>query len=62
MKLVKPFTRTSYSEFLVASASEDEKDAAAARLEDLTETELAYTGGLGLKFKFPGDARKCVLT
>lgn len=60
MKLVKPFTKTSFSEILVAQASDDEKEAAAARAEDANAAETMYTGGLGLKFKFPGDARKCV--
>ncbi|KAH8104027.1 TBC-domain-containing protein [Cristinia sonorae] len=58
MKLVKGFTKTCYSEILVASASEDDKDPAAAKQEELTPEELVYTGGLGLKFKFPGDPRK----
>lgn len=60
MKLVKPFSKTSFSEILLATASDDEKEAAAAREEDLRAAETMYTGGLGLKFKYPGDARKCV--
>ena len=60
MKLVKPFSKTSFSEILVALTSEDEKEVAAAKAEDQTAAETMYTGGLGLKFKFPGDARKYV--
>lgn len=60
MKLVKGFSKTCFSEILLATASEDEKEAAAAREEDLTAADTMYTGGLGLKFKFPGDARKYV--
>lgn len=61
MKAVKSFVQTCYSEVLVANAEEGEekeKEAAAAP----TSSESPYLGGLGLKFKFPGDARKCVRT
>ena len=68
MKAVKGFVKTCYSELLVANASEvaDEKagEAAAAKAEDgstaATSSESMYLGGLGLKFKFPGDPKKWV--
>ena len=54
---------------LVANASDstDEKgaEAAAAKAEEGavagTSSESMYLGGLGLKFKFPGDPKKCVV-
>ena len=66
MKAVKGFVKMSYSEQLVANASDnsDEKAAAAeaAKAEDGsaagTSSESMYLGGLGLKFKFPGDPKK----
>ena len=69
MKTVKGFVKTCYSELLVANASEstDEKasDAAAAKAEESatagTSSESMYLGGLGLKFKFPGDPKKCAV-
>lgn len=69
MKTVKGFVKTCYSEMLVANASDstDEKsaEAAAAKAEEGavagTSSESMYLGGLGLKFKFPGDPKKCVV-
>lgn len=62
MKAVKTFVQTSYSEMLVAQASESEdKDGSAPKLE-ATFSDSPHLGGLGLKFKFPGDARKYVHT
>lgn len=61
MKAVKTFVQTCYSEILVASASEnDGKDGAGAKTEALPSSDpnSMYLGGLGLKFKFPGDPRK----
>lgn len=61
MKAVKTFVQTSYSEVLVASANEaDGKDGAGQKNEALPGSDpySAYLGGLGLKFKFPGDPRK----
>lgn len=58
MKLVKGFVKTCYSETLVSNAEtrveeqENEKDESSGK-----ET---YHGGLGLKFKFPGDPKKYV--
>ncbi|GLB43224.1 putative TBC-domain-containing protein [Lyophyllum shimeji] len=64
MKLVKGFTKTCYSEALVSETStvadneredgsliSEEKEHAAPR-------ESTYHGGLGLRFKFPGDPKK----
>lgn len=60
MKAVKTFIQTCYSEILVANAEEgDEKDGAPAKV-DSSSSDSPYLGGLGLKFKFPGDARKYV--
>lgn len=60
MKAVKTFVQTCYSEILVANAEEGEyKDGTAAKA-DASSQESPYLGGLGLKFKFPGDPRKCV--
>jgi len=56
MKQVKGFVKTCYSETLISSTSPpDEKD----QEDDATSTEeITYHGGLGLRFKFPGDPRK----
>lgn len=64
MKSVKSFIKTCYSEALISTSSgvadneredgsliSEEKDHAAPR-------ESTYHGGLGLKFKFPGDPKK----
>ncbi|KAG6897695.1 hypothetical protein C0992_012164 [Termitomyces sp. T32_za158] len=64
MKLVKQFVKTCYSETLVSDSSSvadneredgslisEEKDNAVPR-------ETTYHGGLGLRFKFPGDPKK----
>lgn len=65
MKAVKTFVQTCYSEILVsnANAEADEKDgkeASGSKSEALPATDQSspYLGGLGLKFKFPGDPRK----
>ena len=58
MKVVKPFVKTCYSEYLVASGNDEEKDAAKADSPALSDSDSTYLCGLGLKFKFPGDARK----
>ena len=62
MKAVKGFVKTCYSEILVSSTGlEEGKDAAGNKADlDLTDPESLYLGGLGLKFKFPGDPKKCV--
>ncbi|KAI0917895.1 hypothetical protein AcW1_006904 [Taiwanofungus camphoratus] len=60
MKVVKGFVKTCYSEILVASTENEEKENAAGKVEEATiiEPESMYLGGLGLKFKFPGDPKK----
>ncbi|KAL1945053.1 hypothetical protein VTO73DRAFT_2673 [Trametes versicolor] len=70
MKAVKPFIKTCYSELLVANASApenaEEKDGGGASKHAANEdggpsspaADSMYLGGLGLKFKFPGDAKK----
>lgn len=77
MKAMKSFVRTCYSEALLAAApGEGEADAekhaessfviedgmggVAAGTEQKAE-EQKFHGGLGLKFKFPGDPKKYVL-
>lgn len=58
MKAVKGFVKTCYSEILVSNP-EETKDTAANKAEaDLAEPESMYLGGLGLRFKFPGDPKK----
>ena len=58
MKTVKSFVQTCYSEILVASEDWDEKDKDLKTKLDSSGTESMHLGGLGLKFKFPGDPRK----
>ncbi|RDX54206.1 TBC-domain-containing protein [Lentinus brumalis] len=61
MKAVKGFVKTCYSELLVANTTApengDEKAGEASKTDDTTGDSM-YLGGLGLKFKFPGDAKK----
>lgn len=60
MKQVKTFVKTCYSEVLVngpATAPENEREDGS--LDDqIPSSEITYHGGLGLKFKFPGDPKK----
>ncbi|KAG9223973.1 hypothetical protein CCMSSC00406_0004411 [Pleurotus cornucopiae] len=63
MKAVKGFVKTCYSEVLVSSpAPENEReDGSLMTTEEkdaATANESAYHGGLGLRFKFPGDPKK----
>ncbi|KAH9935980.1 TBC-domain-containing protein [Epithele typhae] len=60
MKSVKGFVRTCYSEMLVSNTSDmDEKAGEAAKAEEgSASNESMYLGGLGLKFRFPGDPKK----
>ncbi|KAF7317640.1 hypothetical protein MKEN_00851500 [Mycena kentingensis (nom. inval.)] len=66
MRAVKGFVKTCYSEALISTTSQvadneredgslitDEKEGG-----DGAPREVAYHGGLGLKFKFPGDPKK----
>ncbi|KAF9482599.1 TBC-domain-containing protein [Pholiota conissans] len=63
MKLVKNFVKTCYSEVLVSESStsadnEREDGSLIPDEKDGTTQEVTYHGGLGLKFKFPGDPKK----
>lgn len=64
MKLVKSFAKTCYSERLITSGStapDNEREDGSLipeEKEDGTTTAPTFHGGLGLKFKFPGDPRK----
>ncbi|KAI0306008.1 TBC-domain-containing protein [Multifurca ochricompacta] len=64
MKTVKPFSKTCYSEYLVSDTSPvSEKEREDGSLidggEKAGEGDLpVFQGGLGLKFKFPGDPKK----
>ncbi|PCH44470.1 TBC-domain-containing protein [Wolfiporia cocos MD-104 SS10] len=60
MKAVKGFVKTCYSEVLLASAENDEKDGGVSKADESAShtAESMYLGGLGLKFKFPGDPKK----
>ncbi|EGN95103.1 hypothetical protein SERLA73DRAFT_170974 [Serpula lacrymans var. lacrymans S7.3] len=64
MKAVKGFVRTCYSEVLVSTSSTapDNEREDGSLINDAKEgsppVEMEYHGGLGLRFKFPGDAKK----
>ena len=58
MKVVKGFVKTCYSEELIASFNENEKESPKVDSPAESSSESAFHGGLGLKFKFPGDPRK----
>ena len=65
MKLVKGFVKTCYSEVLVSDSStagnNEREDGSLINSEgDGGAQETSYHGGLGLKFKFPGDPKKYV--
>lgn len=68
MKAVKPFVKTCYSEALVpaesAVAETEREDGSLISVEGEPVGEGGdghnYHGGLGLKFKFPGDPKKSV--
>ena len=59
MKAVKSFIQTCYSETLLANTEGDDKDGVGAKTES-TSSDSLHLGGLGLKFKYPGDPRKYV--
>lgn len=67
MKQVKGFVKTCYSEVLVSDSStvqaenEHEDGSLIAAEKDGNSQAINFHGGLGLKFKFPGDPKKCVL-
>ncbi|KAJ7777142.1 rab-GTPase-TBC domain-containing protein [Mycena metata] len=64
MRAVKGFVKTCYSEALVSTTShvaDNEREDGSLISEeqaDPTPRESTYHGGLGLKFKFPGDPKK----
>ncbi|KIJ65220.1 hypothetical protein HYDPIDRAFT_131621 [Hydnomerulius pinastri MD-312] len=63
MKAVKGFVKTCYTEALVSTTStvaenEREDGSLAEAKEGSPPPETEYHGGLGLKFKFPGDPKK----
>jgi hypothetical protein len=65
MKLVKGFVKTCYSEVLISDSStagdNEREDGSLINSEgDGSAQEISYHGGLGLKFKFPGDPKKYV--
>ena len=68
MRAVKPFSKTCYSENLVLDSSpvadkEREDGSLIDGGEKTGEGDApAFHGGLGLKFKFPGDPKKYVAT
>ncbi|KAF7309407.1 hypothetical protein MIND_00311500 [Mycena indigotica] len=66
MRAVKGFVKTCYSEALISTTSQvaDNEREDGSLITDEKEDggsaprEVAYHGGLGLKFKFPGDPKK----
>lgn len=63
MKQVKGFVKTCYSEVLVSDSStvpdnEREDGSLITAEKDGNSQEINFHGGLGLKFKFPGDPKK----
>lgn len=64
MKAVKSFVKTCYSEALVpdeSSVGDNEREDGSLISEEnagAPPRESTYHGGLGLKFKFPGDPKK----
>lgn len=62
--MVRNFAKTCYSEVLVTDSStgENEREDGSLITEDKDgaskESEITYHGGLGLKFRFPGDPKK----
>jgi hypothetical protein len=65
MKIVKTFAKSCYSEILLSGTSPvaegEREDGSLIDSEAVGENgQPAFHGGLGLKFKFPGDPKKCV--
>ena len=66
MKLVKAFVKTCYSEVLVSSTStvadieREDGSLISEEKDNASPTESTYHGGLGFRFKFPGDPKKWV--
>jgi hypothetical protein len=63
MKTVRGFAKTCFSESLITepATAENEERAGTSSATDGGD-EITYHGGLGLKFKFPGDPKKCALS
>jgi hypothetical protein len=55
MKLMKTFVKRCYSEYLLSSTEVEEEE---ARDDQSSERLHPYLGGLGIKYKFPGDSKK----
>lgn len=65
MKQVKVFVKTCYSEVLIPVSNpevdaEREDGSIATEGEGNATAKTSYHGGLGLTFRFPGDAKKYV--
>lgn len=61
MRAVKGFAKTCFSESLIAESSgADGDEGGVGEGGTSEENEVLYHGGLGLKFKFPGDPKKYV--
>jgi hypothetical protein len=61
MKMVKPFVKTCYSEALASTSSsigDNEREDGILISEGSSLEGVTYLGGLGLRFKFPGDPKK----
>ncbi|KAJ6580842.1 rab-GTPase-TBC domain-containing protein [Mycena capillaripes] len=64
MRAVKGFVKTCYSEALISTTSHvadnerEDGSLISEEKDDATPRESTYHGGLGLKFKFPGDPKK----
>lgn len=69
MKAIKGFVKTCYSEVLIPTSSavvDNEREDGSLMQEgeagaSETVPERSSQGGLGLRFKFPGDAKKYVV-
>ena len=64
MKLVKGFAKTCYSEVLVAgdtAVADNEREDGSLIEAKGDDADSQYHAGLGLKFKYPGDPKKCVI-
>lgn len=70
MKTMKVFVKTCYSEGLLLASAEDGSNEKAVDPSTVDESagalskddeQPSYQGGLGLKYKFPGDAKKCAI-
>lgn len=66
MKAMKAFVKTCYSDALLSAgsstlAANEREDGSLIKETDANEENAeTFHGGLGLKFRFPGDSKKCV--